>query len=314
MEEEMKAINRFTRKELSEEDVYVFSVVLCDNDIDRDYERFSDEALESLSKLFVGVTGIADHDPRSSNQTARIFACRVEAPAGQKTSDGRAYRRLCARAYLPRSEQTKEMILALDSGIKKEVSVGCAVKSRICSICGEDITHCEHRKGQQYGGRLCYVTLTDPTDAYEWSFVAVPAQKEAGVIKNFRYGTADKQQQEGGVSMDIEKKLFTDGEQHFTAAELQELANAYRALQKKAADGEMVRDKLIKDISGLSSVVLPKLGSETVMKMTEGLTVGQLDEMKSAFESKAAENLPLHPQLFRPSTAANGSNDFYQNI
>ena len=57
MTEELKEINRFTRRELSEEDVYIFSVVLCDNEIDRDYERFSDEALETLSKLFVGVTG-----------------------------------------------------------------------------------------------------------------------------------------------------------------------------------------------------------------------------------------------------------------
>ncbi len=108
MTEELKEINRFTRRELSEEDVYIFSVVLCDNEIDRDYERFSDEALETLAKMFVGVTGIADHEPKSSNQSARIFSCRVEAPQGQLTSDGKAYRRLCARAYLPRSEKTQE--------------------------------------------------------------------------------------------------------------------------------------------------------------------------------------------------------------
>lgn len=313
MEEELKEINRFTRKELSEEDVYVFSVVLCDNEIDRDYERFSEEALEALSELFVGVTGIADHDPKSSNQTARIFSCRVEAPAGQLTSDGRPYQRLCARAYLPRSEKTQDMILALDSGIKKEVSVGCAVKHRICSICGEELSLCEHQKGQTYGQRLCYATLTEPTDAYEWSFVAVPAQKEAGVIKNFRYGSA-AYPLEGGISMDIEKKLLAGGEQHFTAAEWQEFAAAYRTLQQKAADGEMVREKLLKDISGLSAVVLPMLGGETILKMTEGLTVRQLDEMKSAFESKAAEKLPLRPQLFRQASPTDTHNDPYQKI
>lgn len=50
-------INKFTRRPLTEEEVYVFPAVLCDNDIDRDGERFSDEALETLRELFVGRTG-----------------------------------------------------------------------------------------------------------------------------------------------------------------------------------------------------------------------------------------------------------------
>ena len=29
-------INRFTRRKLGEDEVYVFDIVLCDNDIDRD--------------------------------------------------------------------------------------------------------------------------------------------------------------------------------------------------------------------------------------------------------------------------------------
>ena len=41
-------INKFTRRPLSEDEVYVFSVILCDNDIDRDCERFSENALDTL--------------------------------------------------------------------------------------------------------------------------------------------------------------------------------------------------------------------------------------------------------------------------
>ncbi len=261
--EEMEAVNRFTRRTLTEDDVYIFSVVLCDNEIDRDYERFSDESLEKLSELFVGVTGIADHDPKSSNQSARIFSCCVETAEDRETSDGRPYRRLCARAYLPKSQKTEELILALDSGIKKEVSVGCAVKQRICSICGEDISVCQHIRGKRYDNRLCYATLDEPTDAYEWSFVAVPAQKEAGVIKGFSpsaetiFNKSVRTGSQGGYRMEVEKKLLAGGEQHFTAAEMQELAKSYRLLQEKAADGEMVRDKVIKELRSLAAVVLP---------------------------------------------------------
>ena len=42
---EMEKINRYTRRPYSPEEVYTFSLVLCDNEVDRDFERFSREAL-----------------------------------------------------------------------------------------------------------------------------------------------------------------------------------------------------------------------------------------------------------------------------
>jgi hypothetical protein len=36
-----------------------------------------------------------------------------------------------------------------------------------------------------YGGKICHTVLDGITDAYEWSFVAVPAQRNAGVTKKF---------------------------------------------------------------------------------------------------------------------------------
>ena len=55
-------INQYSLKELKPEDVYCFSVALCDNEIDRDLERFTDASLKSLQLLFVGKTGIKNHD------------------------------------------------------------------------------------------------------------------------------------------------------------------------------------------------------------------------------------------------------------
>ena len=56
-----------------------------------------------------------------------------------------------------------------------------------CSICEVDNTktYCEHRAGEEYDGKTCYKALDDPKDAYEISFVAVPAQPEAGVTKDY---------------------------------------------------------------------------------------------------------------------------------
>ena len=49
---EMEKINRYTRRPYSPEEVYTFSLVLCDNEVDRDFERFSREALEGLRSCF----------------------------------------------------------------------------------------------------------------------------------------------------------------------------------------------------------------------------------------------------------------------
>ena len=182
--EELRLIHAYTRRALSADEVYVFSVTLCDNDVDRDGERFTTESLKSLEKLFVGKTGIFDHNPSAKNQTARIFSCAVERVPSRKTAAGDDYFRLKARAYLPRTEGNAELIAALDSGIVKEVSVGCAVGKVLCSVCGEELRSCPHRKGETYGGKLCFGELCEPYDAYEWSFVAVPAQRQAGVTKS----------------------------------------------------------------------------------------------------------------------------------
>ena len=313
LEGEMELINKYTRRLLSEEEVYAFPVVLCDNEIDRDSERFSDEALEKLSELFVGVTGIADHNPTSRNQTARIFSCRTESVPGRKTSDGKQYRRRIARAYMHRSSQNEEMILALDSGMKKEVSVGCAVKERTCSVCGKEISQCEHIKGRKYAGKSCFVTLGDPVDAYEWSFVAVPAQKEAGVVKHCRFAKETTEKKEG-EKMELKEKLFSRKEQSFSGEEMEELAKRFSALEEEAQEGRYYRSTLIGEVKSLAMLTLPALGEEILADITGGLSARQLSELKKALSVRAEELMPMKPQLYAGDKGKNEQNTLYNNI
>jgi len=102
-------------------------------------------------------------------------------------------------AYMLRTEETADLIKAIEGGIKKEVSVGCQMGSCKCSICGGKFSFnwqawkylCEndHFKGDTYDGKLCVGDLEDPKDAYEVSFVAVPAQRGAGVTKDAKIDT-----------------------------------------------------------------------------------------------------------------------------
>ena len=196
--QDIDLINKYTRREMKPEEIFTFSVILCDNEIDREGESFTTDSLQKLSELFLGKTGIFDHNPTIKNQTARIFQTSVEA-TGEMTSFGEQKFVLKAKAYMVRSERCKDLIMEIDAGIIKEVSVGCRVLKKSCSICGAEYDGCcGHEIGQSYDGKTCYVMLVDPIDAYEWSFVAVPAQVGAGVVKGFEYNNQlEKQAQIG---------------------------------------------------------------------------------------------------------------------
>ena len=264
--EELARINRFAKKELRAEEVYTFAVKLCDNEVDRDFERFDRAALEKLSELFVGRTGIFDHSWSAGGQTARIYRAEV-IEEETRTTAGDKYCWCKGWAYMLRTEKNAELIAEIEGGIKKEVSVGCSAAKRSCSICGKDAGLCEHERGKYYGGKLCYAVLSDITDAYEWSFVAVPAQPLAGVTKSVRRthrGTG-----EGPAAGD---------------SELLELGRAYLGQLRE----EYVRCSLI---------ALPDLPEEAARTQAMELSAQGLITHTRALRKAASRRMPVVSQL-----------------
>ena len=239
--EELALINAMARRELSADEVYTFGVRLCDNEIDRDNERFDEETLEELGRLFVGAPGVFDHQWSAHGQTARIYRTELVRD-GEATSDGRACCWLKGWAYMMRTEENAGLIAEIDGGIKREVSVGCAVREVRCSVCGGTLGSCGHEKGEVYGGQVCCGVLTGATDAYEWSFVAVPAQRRAGVVKSV--GAASDEAQLGrrylkGLRQELvrltliaepeaDRDLMARVADRLEEAELLELSKVYR--------------------------------------------------------------------------------------
>lgn len=183
-EEELALINQQTLRPLGADEVFTFRLAACDNQVDRDFERFTEATLEELAQKYVGRPVLRDHNWSAAAQTARVYAASVE------PGEGDGVRRLVLRCYMPRSEQTAPTIAAIESGILRECSVGLAVKRALCSICGANQreTLCKHIQGREYDGQVCHMDLDGAADAYEVSMVAVPAQPAAGVIKSKRYG------------------------------------------------------------------------------------------------------------------------------
>lgn len=182
--DDLRKINTYALRELSEEEVFVFKAAVADNDVDRDHEYFPRRSLEGLSKLFVGKPVICNHEHRAENQAARIY--RTEVIEGDRdATGGEQYAQLVARCYTVRAGN-EAFIASVEGGIRKEVSVGCSMEKRVCSICGKTRGEgCVHRPGQTYDGITCAFALTGPQDAYELSFVPVPAQRAAGTVKAF---------------------------------------------------------------------------------------------------------------------------------
>ena len=272
-EVQLEAINAQAKAQLHAEQVYVFSLRLCDDQVDRDHERFDTAALGTLAKLFIGKTGVVDHRWSAEKQIARIFETQVV------KEEGISY--IKAWAYIRRGGSNDEIIADIEAGIKKEVSVGCAMGMAVCSVCGSEYGTCGHLKGETYDGQVCCAILKEPMDAYEFSFVAVPAQREAGVLKAL-----------GGGKRNLKELAEEFGAQ----AE-------YRALYKQAQLGARYEKELQDSVVRLGLSLELGVAEPVLRSLAKTAAAEDLLALKTAWEEKLNEMLPVSTQLMGKSTS-----------
>lgn len=278
--EDLELINRHSLKKLSADDIFTFSVILCDNEIDRDFEVFSDEALKNLEKLFIGKTGILNHSNRSEDQICRTYKTELLCDSNRKTEYGKDYKCLKAWCYTVKSAKNEDLIRDIESGIKKEVSVSCNYSEKVCSVCGESV--CSHRAGKFYGDALCFKQINGVTDAYEWSFVAVPAQRNAGVTKSAN-------QKENTHSKICKAKAEKD----------LSFAEQYRNEMKARAQKGF-------------SMLFPELSSETASSIINLCNAKILSELNKSFDKKTAKTFPVKSQFGETKSKTNDNNSQFK--
>lgn len=188
--EDLAKINQYTLKQLSAEDVFVFKVMMADNETDdRNYEPLTRKALDDMVRLYPGITVLKDHHRSADTQVGRIFDTWIEEDPMRKTEAGEIHAEAHAKIYINRTSTNADLIADLEAGIKSEVSTGTVPEHLVCSICGADQmeTWCSHWPGESYTvngeKKLCQMTITDIKSARELSLVAVPAQPRAGTHK-----------------------------------------------------------------------------------------------------------------------------------
>lgn len=281
--EQLEKINCQSKGALTAEEVYVFSIRLLDDQEDRDGEKFATEALEPLGRMFIGKPGIVDHNWSAEKQAARIFDTEVVREADQSW--------LRAWAYIPRSGR-EALIADIESGIRREVSVSCSMGRRSCSVCGAVLGACNHRRGESYNGTRCVAVLEEPQDAYEFSFVAVPAQRAAGVVK--AYGGGETKMQLGEI---VEK------------AGSPEATGEYRRLKVLAAYGERRQARAQQETVRMALALELGMEKQMLEQIVKTLGPEELEAVYAALMAKMKKRFPGIPQLETqlPQTSAEES-------
>ncbi len=248
-DDEIKQIGEYTLVDVTEENIYVRTMYLAHNAIDRDDDVFDDGLLNDFARTLPG-KGLFDKHPMSYDGDTgygegRFFAASVkdlsldearellkQAQLKFPPSTERA-KILEAKFYIPRTEQNASLIESIDFGIANDVSIGFRASDRSPITSGESDTVIASR-------------LLGPGEALEGSLVWLGAQPGARVVKQATlFDTPEFETEDEKMDLEeLKQQLKTAKDNHktevdglkvkLTAAE--KLGDNFKALQTKLGD------------------------------------------------------------------------------
>ena len=164
----MAAVNHFALRPLSEEEVAVFTLDLCNNQVDRHFSRFPEEELERVNALTPGRPLMERHDLAGSLPRGTFFRSRLHREGGRVS--------VRPEVYVLRSAGNRDFILNIEGGVYRETSIGFSFRRPECSVCGKDLRACAHVPGRTYGGKACHFVMRDVLEVIEGSVVPAGSQ------------------------------------------------------------------------------------------------------------------------------------------
>ncbi|MDP8244704.1 MAG: hypothetical protein P9L94_11525 [Candidatus Hinthialibacter antarcticus] len=186
--EDLAAINQLSAAPLRAEQVFVRSMYLCSTQpCDADGCQFTLAALQQIARLIVGQSVLPGHDRRSL-PLARFFRAEVV------ERDGEMQPAHFVRAWfywLRDTSGAKDLLLNIDGGIYREVSLAWKFNRWRCSICNAQNNQCSHRPGERYGEKICYRLIDSVSEVLEGSLVYKSADRSTNVTGARSAGDAD---------------------------------------------------------------------------------------------------------------------------
>jgi len=154
--EQLDKINRLSKVELTEDDVYVFHNLMIDNAVTSYYTIVHENLLRKFSvDVKKGVGLILSHDS-SKLPVGRSFDSTLVEEWDEET--GEVLKSLYGDFYIALGRNTEsgmttdDIVRGIDSGTIFATSIGFSAKTMKCSICGHDIRSwdCPHWPGKEY--------------------------------------------------------------------------------------------------------------------------------------------------------------------
>lgn len=162
------AVNRYALRPLEAGEYAVFTLDLCNNQIDRHHSRFPEDELETINALTPGRPLMERHDVRGTLPRGTFFQSRLHREDG--------YVSVRPDVYVLKTEANRDFILNIEGGVYRETSIGFSFQRPECSICGEDLRTCAHVPGQRYTSGVCHFVMRGVQEVLEGSVVASGSQ------------------------------------------------------------------------------------------------------------------------------------------
>lgn len=154
-DEELKLIEAVWGEPVKKEDLFVLTLRVCDNDIDKDNECFSVSALYQIAEMIVGKRGIISNiSVNEKNIVAQIYSAKVCCDYEKRTAIGQDYQYVEAKGFIIINDKSKAICKMIQDSEINAVSIGCSVKQHI----------------EVHNANKVYIELRNVTDVYEWSF------------------------------------------------------------------------------------------------------------------------------------------------
>ena len=186
---QLEKINALAKRTLSKDEVFAFPTKMVgDALLTERYMKLHKSLLELYKNdAKAGVAFMLDH-AWSGFQKALVYGRTFDASI--KRSDGTVEGETWALhgdTYIVRGKEkdgisTDAIIADIEDGTLFDVSIGFGFETSICSVCGENYYRCDHFRGREYDGQLCYIIAKPPGYLMELSGVFDGAYPTAGIL------------------------------------------------------------------------------------------------------------------------------------
>jgi len=184
-------IKPLVSEDTTPEQLYIFSLRMCNNEVDADNDKLSDAFLRQFAEYINNnpIPLIKDHTWTADGQIGRVY--RAEVLSDGENSLGEPYTYVLGYAYVAANS---DIVPRIKLGLLSEVSVGFDGSGYTCSVCGASVKSHDSQcpEGHTFGGinddKPVYRNVNQCLSALECSFVPVPAQEGAEIQSKSKEG------------------------------------------------------------------------------------------------------------------------------